>query len=118
MTKWTLLHGHAGTVCEDLARRSGSLVFLAPDGSQLAVLNKTAERMFTDKSNMSNVTAMKPPLPPSGTDPTLQSIMDAAPPMVYAGGYNVLDPKNCEQKKAGGIPCKTWDPTATGGWNS
>ena len=74
--------------------------------------------MFTDKSNMSNVTAMKPPLPPGGADPTLQAVMDAAPPMVYAGGYNVLDPKNCEAKKAAGLACKTWDPTATGGWNA
>ena len=40
------------TVCEDLSQRTGSLLFLAPDGSTLALLNKTAEAMY----NPANVT--------------------------------------------------------------
>lgn len=67
--------------CEDLTQRTGSLIFLSPDGTQLALLNKTAEHMFTN----ANLSTMKPPVPTDGTDPMLSEIMAAAPPMVYAG---------------------------------
>ena len=69
------------TVCEDLGQRTGSLIFLGLNGAQLAVLNKTTEHMFTN----ANLSTMKPPVPADGSDPTLAEIMDAAPPMVYAG---------------------------------
>jgi hypothetical protein len=69
------------TACEDLGQRTGSLIFLGLNGAQLAVLNKTAEHMFTN----ANLSTMKPPVPADGSDPTLAEIMDAAPPMVYAG---------------------------------
>ena len=101
---------HAGTVCEDLGRRAGALIYFAPDGSRLALLNKTAEPMF----NTANTTSpVHPPRPADGADPSLPEYMAATPPMINMGGYNVQDPLNC----AGKNRCKIWDPMAGGGWN-
>ena len=98
------------TVCEDLGQRAGSLLFLAPDGSQLALLNKTAEAMF----NTANTTSpTHPPRPANGADPTLMAYMDSTPPMTLMGGFNVQDPKNCAGKQS----CKVWDPMSNAGWN-
>jgi hypothetical protein len=98
------------TVCEDLSRRTGSLLFLAPDGSTLALLNKTAEAMY----NTANVTGpVHPPRPAKGADPSLSEYMAATPPMIHMGGFNVQAPQNCAGKES----CKVWDPMASGGWN-
>ena len=119
-TGFTMMHRSANhSVCEDLSRRAGSLLFIAADRAQSPiVINKTAEHMFNSGSSTSshNHGAEGPAPPPDGSDPTLQAAMDETMPMVLDGGLDKDDPRNCAALKAAGLPCKTWSPTSGGGW--